>query len=245
VRRIVVFGATSAIAQGFLRHAAAQGDAVFLVGRDTARLLAVADDVRVRGASVVHAEAADLNDFARHAGLVEHADRVLGGLDAVLVAHGTLPNQSAIEHDFSLIEREVRTNFLSAASILTAAAELFERRRSGVLMAITSVAGDRGRRSNYVYGSSKAALSAFLSGLRGRLAPAGVAVVDVRPGFVDSPMTAHLPKNALFARPDAVGRRIYRALERREDVVYVPFLWRLIMFAVRAVPERIFKRLRI
>jgi decaprenylphospho-beta-D-erythro-pentofuranosid-2-ulose 2-reductase len=243
VRRIAVFGATSAIAQGFLRAAAAQGDALFVVGRNAEKLSAVADDIRVRGARLVHATAANLEETWRHAGLIDEAERTLGGLDAVLVAHGTLPNQAAAERDFTIIEREIRTNFLSAASILTVAANRFEEKRAGVLVAISSVAGDRGRRSNYVYGAAKAALSAFLSGLRGRLAPAGVSVVTVKPGFVDTPMTAHLPKNALFATSDAVGRRIYRALERREDVVYIPFFWALIMRAIRLVPERIFKRL--
>ena len=242
MRRIAVFGATSAIAQGFLRAAAAQGDALFIVGRNAETLSAVADDIRVRGAQLVHATAADLEETWRHGELIGDAERTLGGLDVVLVAHGTLTNQAAAERDFTVVEREFRTNFLSAASILTVAANRFEEKRAGVLVAISSVAGDRGRRSNYVYGAAKAGLNAFLSGLRGRLAPGGVSVVTVKPGFVDTPMTAHLPKNALFAAPDAVGRRIYRAMERRENVVYVPFFWTFVMGALRLIPERVFKR---
>jgi short-subunit dehydrogenase len=245
VKRIVIFGATSAIAQGFAREAAAQGDALFLVGRNREKLSAVAEDAHVRGASAVHTGVADLDDIARHRPLIDQAEQALGGLDGVLVAHGTLTDQAAAERDFAIVERDVHTNFVSAASILTAAADRFEAKQAGTIAAISSVAGDRGRRSNYVYGASKAALTAFLSGLRNRLAPHGVAIVTVKPGFVDTPMTAHLTKNALFAKPDDVGRRIYRALERRQDVVYVPFFWAFVMAIVRSVPERVFKRLKL
>jgi short-subunit dehydrogenase len=245
VKRIVIFGATSAIAQGFARQAAAQGDALFLVGRSAEKLSAVAEDSRVRGASSVHAAIADLDDLSRHRSLLEDAERALGGLDAALVAHGALTDQAAAQRDFAIVERDVHTNFLSAASILTIVANHFEAKRAGTIAAISSVAGDRGRQSNYIYGATKAALTAFLSGLRSRLAPHGVAVVTIKPGFVDTPMTAHLAKSALFAKPDDVGRRIYRALERRQDVVYVPFFWAFVMLIVRAVPERLFKRLKL
>jgi short-subunit dehydrogenase len=244
VTRIVIFGATSAIAQGFARQAAARGDALFLIGRSADKLAAVAEDVRVRGARPVHTAVADLDDTTRHAQLVEDAAAALGGIDAALVAHGTLTDQAAAQRDVALVARDFQTNFLSAASILTIVANHFEIQGAGTIVVISSVAGERGRQSNYVYGSAKAALTAFASGLRNRLAPRGVTVITVKPGFVDSPMTAHLPKNALFARADDVGRRIYRALERKEDVVYVPFFWALIMFAVRGVPERLFKRLK-
>lgn len=245
MRRIIIFGATSAIAQGFARQAATRGDALFLVGRSAEKLAAVADDARVRGASSVHTAVADLDETARHGPLVQDAERALGGLDGALVAHGTLTDQAAAQRDFAVVRREVHTNFLSAASILTIVANHFEEKRAGTIAVISSVAGDRGRQSNYVYGAAKAALTTFLSGLRSRLAPSGVAVVTVKPGLVDTPMTAHLPKNALFAKPDDVGRRIYRALERGEDVVYVPFFWACVMLLVRSVPERVFKRLKL
>jgi decaprenylphospho-beta-D-erythro-pentofuranosid-2-ulose 2-reductase len=245
MRRIVVFGATSAIAQGFAREAAARGDALFLVARNPERLSAVAADLRVRGAARVETAVAELAEPAGHEALIAAAEQALAGLDAALVAHGTLTDQAAAERDFSVVEREVATNFLSPASLLTILANRFEARRAGTIVVVSSVAGDRGRGSNYVYGSAKAALTAFASGLRNRLAAAGVAVVTVKPGLVDSPMTAHLPKNALFAASDSVGRRIYRALERREDVVYVPVFWALIMFVIRAIPERFFKRLEL
>jgi short-subunit dehydrogenase len=245
MRRLAVFGATSAIAQGFIRSAAERGDALFLAARNPDKLHAVADDARVRGAAAVHMAVADLNDTGRHTGLVDEAAQALGGLDGALVAHGTLTNQAVAAYDFETVAREFHTNFLSAASLLTVLGLRFEKMRSGTLAAISSVAGDRGRRSNYVYGSAKAALTVFLSGLRSRLAPYGVAVITIKPGFVDSPMTAHLPKNALFTPADDVGRRIYRAFERREDVVYVPWFWRFVMVLIRSIPERIFKRLEV
>ena len=243
MKRIAIFGATSAIAQSFSRHAAAHGDALFLVGRNADKLSIVAEDLRVRGASRVHCAVVDLADTSTHRRLVDEAERMLGGLDGALIAHGTLTDQANAEKDFTIAEREFRTNFLSAASLLTSLATRFEQRRAGVIVAISSVAGDRGRRSNYVYGSAKAALSAFLSGLRGRLAKSGVSVVTIKPGFVDTPMTSHLAKNVLFASSEHVGRRIYSAFERREDVVYVPYFWRFVMVIVRAIPERLFKRL--
>jgi decaprenylphospho-beta-D-erythro-pentofuranosid-2-ulose 2-reductase len=244
-RRILILGATSAIAQAVGREAAARGDALFLVGRHAERLAAVADDLRARGAGAVQTLAADLTDRARHRELLSAATAALGGLEVVLVAHGVLTDQAAAQADPDVLRHDFDVNFLSAAELLTLAANQLEAQRRGHLLVLGSVAGDRGRQSNYVYGSAKAALEAFLSGLRNRLHASGVRVTTVKPGFVDTPMTARLPKNALFARPDAVGRAIYRILERPRDVVYVPAFWRMVMLVVRAVPESIFKRLKL
>lgn len=245
MRRLLILGATSAIARGTARAAASRGDALFLVGRSEQKLADTAADLRVRGASNVHTYVADLNDTSKHAELLEAAEQAMGGLDTVLVAQGVLTDQAAAQRDYTLVEQDFRTNFLSAASLLTLVANRFEQQRRGSIAVITSVAGDRGRASNYVYGSSKAALIAFTSGLRGRLSHAGVQVLDVRPGFVDTPMTAHVKKNGLFAKPEDVGAAIYRGIERQKDVIYVPWFWRLIMRAIREVPERIFKRMKI
>jgi NAD(P)-dependent dehydrogenase (short-subunit alcohol dehydrogenase family) len=182
-------------------------------------------------------------DLEAAAGLAERATAALGGLDVVLVAQGTLPDQEACEQDVSLTLQEMTLNALSVIAILGPAANALEAQGSGCLAVITSVAGVRGRRSNYVYGSAKAAVSTYLEGLRGRLAAAGVAVVDVRPGFVDTPMTAHLPKNPLFASAKTVGVRVHRAIERGEDVVYTPGFWRPIVWVLRAIPGFVFKRL--
>ena len=139
----------------------------------------------------------------------------------------------------------LHTNFLSAVSLLTPLANRFEAQKAGTLVVISSVAGDRGRQSNYVYGASKGALSVFLQGLRNRLARSGVAVVTVKPGFVDTPMTAGVKKNALFATPDKVAQGIVRAADARKDEVYLPGFWGPNRFAIRGIPERVFKRMKL
>jgi len=194
----------------------------------------------------VHTFSADFNQLSQHIAILNFAEEELPGFDTVLLAFGSLldPEQSARSVELSL--QEWNTNFLNAAALLTLFANHFEARRTGCIAAITSVAGDRGRRSNYVYGTAKGALSIFLQGLRSRLHPAGVTVITIKPGPVDTPMTAHMQKGLMFARPEKVARDIHRALEkRRPDVLYTPAYWRFIMAAIRMMPERIFKRLGI
>ena len=243
MKKVLVLGATSAIAQATVRRLAARGAALYLVGRHPERLQAVAQDARTRGAVRVESEALDLDELERHEALVERAAQALEGLDGALLAHGILGDQERAQASYAETEKVLRTNFLSAVSLLTPLANRFETQRAGTLVVISSVAGDRGRQSNYVYGASKGALSIFLQGLRNRLAPAGVAVVTVKPGFVDTPMTAAMKKNPLFASPDSVARGILHAVDTRRDEVYLPDFWRPIMFLIRGIPEGIFKRL--
>ncbi len=240
--RAVVFGATSAMAEATARLLAARGAVLYLVGRDPGRLGAVADDLRVRGAAV-HLAAADLDDRAQHAGLLEQAFSTLGAVDVVLVAQGVLATSDAAEADLRVAERLLVTNFLGPALLCEAAALRLAAQGTGTLVVIGSVAGDRGRQSNYAYGAAKGGLAIFLEGLRNRMFRRGVHVVTVKPGFVDTPMTAHLERNALFAPPAAVARAILRAVERRRDVIYVPWFWGPIMLAIRHLPERLFKRM--
>ena len=245
MKKVLVLGATSAIAQATVRLLAARGASLYLVGRNAERLEVVAKDARTRGAARVETEAVDLDDLTRHEALVERAAGALGGLDGALLAHGVLGNQEAAQRTYAEAEKVLRTNFLSAVSLLTPLANRFEAQKAGTLVVISSVAGDRGRQSNYVYGASKGALSVFLQGLRNRLAHAGVAVVTVKPGFVDTPMTADMKKNALFATPEKVARGIVRAADARKDEVYLPGFWGPIMFAIRGIPERVFKRMKL
>ncbi len=242
MKKILIIGATSAIARETARCFAAAGDALFLVARDPEKLTAVANDLKARGASRVESFEMDANDFDRHGLILHEAEEILEGLDIVLIAHGTLPDQKACEASFAETEKELRTNFLSVVALVTHLANDFEKKGAGTIAVITSVAGDRGRPSNYVYGAAKGATSIFLSGVRARLAKSNVAVVDVRPGFVDTPMTAAIKKNALFASPEAVGRGVYRAILKKKSVVYLPWFWRWVMAAVRFIPEFIFKK---
>jgi short-subunit dehydrogenase len=244
MKKVLVLGATSAIAQSTVRLLAARGASLYLVGRNVENLTAVAQDATTRGAAKVESQAMDLNGCEAHEALVERAFQTLGGLDGVLLAHGVLGDQAAAERSFAEAEKVLRTNFLSAVSLLTVLANRFEAQKAGTMVVISSVAGDRGRQSNYVYGASKGALTVFLQGLRNRLSRSGVAVVTVKPGFVDTPMTAHVKKNALFATPEQVARGILRAADRKANEVYLPGFWGLIMFMVRSVPEAMFKRMK-
>ena len=242
-KRIVVLGATSAIAQAACRCWARSGASFVLVGRDGAKLEAVAQDLVARGAPKAVVLVADVGESAGQAALFSEARAALGGVDTLFVAHGTLGSQSECEQSYEAAKKVFEVNFLSVVSLLTVAAPYFEEQGRGTIAVISSVAGDRGRKSNFVYGASKAALDSYLSGLRNRLSAKGVQVLTIKPGFVATPMTAHLKQGPLFATADAVGEGIVRAVEKKKDVVYLPWFWAGIMFVIRSIPEMIFKRL--
>lgn len=242
MQKILIVGATSAIAEQAARLYAARGDSLFLTGRNAARLEAVAADLKLRGAAAVDTAVLDIDDLGAHPRVLAQAWKS-GAVDVVLVAPGTLPDQAACEASVALTVKEFNTNGLSVIALLTLVAQRMQP--GGAIAVISSVAGDRGRQSNYVYGSAKAALSVFLSGLRQRLTKSGVAVVTIKPGFVDTPITRDFKKGALWASPQAVGRGIVRAVDRRRDVVYLPWFWWGIMFIIKHVPEAIFKRAKL
>jgi short-subunit dehydrogenase len=243
--RVLALGATSAIAEATLRQLANAGAHLVLVGRDAEKLNAVRDDLLTRGAASATVYIADFNDTAAHPALLEQAAQTLGAIELALIAYGVLGDQEEAQADYAAAELILQTNFLSAVSLITWLANYFEANRRGVLAVISSVAGDRGRKSNYVYGASKGGLNIFLDGVRNRIDRAGVHVLTIKPGFVATPMTAHLPKNALFAEPSTVARGILRAIERGKDVVYIPRFWALIMLIIRCVPRRVFKKMNL
>jgi decaprenylphospho-beta-D-erythro-pentofuranosid-2-ulose 2-reductase len=244
MRKIIILGATSGIALGVQRLLARLGCELLLVARSPERLAALQSDLSVRGAQQVLTYCADMASIQQHAAIFEFARSTFPDFDTVLLAYGSMHDQKDSETSVDILLEELQVNFVSATAILTLFAADLERRRTGCLAAITSVAGDRGRRSNYVYGSSKGALSLFLQGLRSRLHPAGVRVITIKPGPVQTPMTDHLPNFAHFADPEQVAQDIVRALERRSpDVLYTPKIWRYVMTAVQQIPETIFKRL--
>jgi decaprenylphospho-beta-D-erythro-pentofuranosid-2-ulose 2-reductase len=242
---VLALGATSAIAEATLRLFAARGARFFLVARNPDKLNAVAADLRTRGAASIATRVMDLDDTAAHPAMFAAAAEHLGTIELALLAHGVLGDQAQAEASYPAAEAILGTNFMAPVSMITWLANYFESTHQGTLAVISSVAGDRGRKSNYVYGASKGALNVFLDGVRNRIDRSGVQVLTIKPGFVATPMTAHLPQNALFAHPSAVARGIFKAIQTRKDVVYVPAFWALIMLIIRAVPGRMFKKLNL
>ncbi|HET7824687.1 MAG TPA: SDR family oxidoreductase [Anaeromyxobacter sp.] len=245
VEKVVVFGATSAMAQQAVRLLAREGAELVLVGRDPEKLAAVSADAVLRGARSAARIPADLDDCSRFDELAGDVFGRLGRVDLVLLAQGLLGDTPACERDPALAARVLHTNLVAPALLLERVAARMAGQGSGTIVGISSVAGDRGRQSNYVYGAAKGGLSLYLSGLRNRLARSGVHVVTVKPGLVDTPMTAAMPRSRLFSHPSTVAVAILRAVRHRSDEVYVPGYWRAVMWIVRHVPERMFKRMRL
>jgi decaprenylphospho-beta-D-erythro-pentofuranosid-2-ulose 2-reductase len=245
VTKILVIGATSAIAEHCARIWAARGDGLYLVARNEESLKTIAADLRVRGAKETQSHYMDLNEMDGHAAMLDAAEAAMGGIDTVLIAHGTLSNQKACEQSVRETLAEINTNALSTISLLTHIANRFEAKQAGTIAAISSVAGDRGRASNYVYGSAKAMVTAFTSGLRQRLHKSNVAMVTIKPGFVDTPMTASFKKGLLWAKPVDVAAMIVRAIDKRKDEVYVPAFWWAVMAVIKTIPTKIFKSIRL
>lgn len=243
MQNVLIIGATSAIAQEVAKLYASSGAQLFLVGRNSEKLTQVAQDLVVRGATTAEIFACDLAEKTRHEKILHVANKVLGDIDIALIAHGTLPEQKECENSIEQTMQELEVNFLSVVSLLTLLANNFEKQAKGCIAVISSVAGDRGRQSNYVYGAAKGGLTVFLGGLRNRLSKVGVHVLTIKPGFVITPMTQEFKKGILWAQPEAVARVIVSAIEKRKNVVYVPWFWRWIMFIIRNIPETIFKRM--
>jgi short-subunit dehydrogenase len=242
---VLVLGATSPIARAVAVELARSGTPLYLAGRDLQELWRVANDLQVRFGVEVSVGIFDAEDAKAHATFFENAIHRTGGFGGVVVAFGDLGDQAAAEEDPVLAQATIARNFSGAVSALLYMARHLEERRTGFVVAISSVAGDRGRFSNYIYGSAKAGLSAFLQGLRSRLQKVGIPVLTVKPGFVDTAMTFGKPGTFLVASPEKVGRKIVQAVRRRKDVVYVPGFWRWIMTVIKMVPERTFKKLKI
>ena len=242
-KKILIIGATSAIARATGRIYAQAGNHLFLVGRNETQLERNKADLQVRGAASVHTKILDLNQFDQHLPLINKAFETLGRIDIVLIAHGTLPDQAACNADADMSIAELNTNAISVISLLTHLANRMEQQRFGTIAAITSVAGDRGRQSNYINGAAKGMVTIFMQGLRNRLFKYGVNVLTIKPGFVDTPMTKSFKKGALWAKPEVIAKGIIKAINKRKSEVYLPGFWSLIMWIIRSIPEPIFKRL--
>jgi hypothetical protein len=245
-KTILIFGATSCIAEAVSRLYACQGARLFLVARNTGKLAVVASNLYALGATEVKTFVMDANNLSKLPNMVSNAWDVFKNFDVALIAHGTLPDQARCEAEPDYAVTEFRTNAESIIACLTSLANQFERQGHGVIAVIGSVAGDRGRASNYVYGAAKAAVDAFASGLRGRLFRADVHLITIKPGFVDTPMTKRLPiPKILLASADRVAIDIVRAIEKKRDVLYTPSFWLIIMFVIMLIPNMLFKRIKL
>jgi short-subunit dehydrogenase len=244
-RSILIFGGTSAIAFAWAEIVARSGACLFLVGRDQKKLEDSASHLRIKYRCRVGTYVADLNLVETHQSAIKQALIFLGGrLDIVLLAQGQLGDELLARSSFDESHRIIQTNFLSYVSIFTHIVPLMKKQASGQLVALSSVAGDRGRSSNYVYGSAKAGLSCYLSGLRGALTGSGVEVITVKPGLVDTPMTASFRKGALFSSAECVARCIDRGLAKNKPIIYAPRWWQMIMFVIVHIPEFLFRRIQ-
>jgi short-subunit dehydrogenase len=241
---VVILGATSAMAEAVARLYAAEGASLVLVGRRADRLEEIRADLAARGAAAVQVAAADLAHPA-DAGASLAGWAGPRGADAVLLFYGVLGDQAQAEADPAVARDLLQVNFTSAAEWCLAAANLLEAQRRGALVVIGSVAGDRGRQSNYVYGAAKAGLGVLVQGIAHRLAirGSGARAVLIKPGFVDTPMTAHLPKGGpLWTKPDVVARTIRASVDRGGPVVYAPWFWRFVLLIIRLIPAAIFHK---
>jgi short-subunit dehydrogenase len=245
---VLILGATSGMARAISRQLAAGGHSLLLAGRNLTELEADAADLRVRHGTNVAVEPFEALDFDGHSAFVDRCfERFGGALDGVVLCYGWMAAQSEAQADVQQARRMIDVNFTSCVSVLNRLADRLEQRQRGYLAVISSVAGDRGRQSNYIYGAAKAGLTAYLSGLRNRLHTSGVNVLTIKPGFVHTRMTAGLldPGSPLVASPERVARDIERAIRLHRSVLYTPWFWRPIMAIIRSIPEPIFKRLKL
>ena len=245
MQKVLIIGATSAIAEATARLFSQRGDRLHLLARNQERLESLAQDLVIRGAESVAFDSLDINHIERYQTILDTAIEKMDGIDIVLIAYGTLPDQKACEHSIELTLRELNTNAISVIALLTHLANRFEEQGNGTIAVISSVAGDRGRQSNYVYGAAKGTITLFMQGLRNRLHKSGVHILTIKPGFVDTPMTANFRKGLLWSKPDSVARGIVNSINKKKDVVYLPSFWRLIMLVIKIIPESLFKKTNI
>ena len=245
IMNIVIFGANSAIASAVARRYAQQGHSLYLIGRDQEKIQRLQRDLLARGAADVQYHLLDVNDIIEHETLLRKLDSVKSPIDIFLMAHGTLPDQSVCEADVASTLEAIQTNHVASIALLTLIANKFQLQGQGNIAVISSVAGDRGRQSNYVYGAAKGGLNIFVQGLAQRLSKHNVMVTLLKPGFVDTPMTVDFDKGMLWVSPDAAASAIIRAINKKKACAYIPWFWWFIMLIIKHIPEAVFRRIRL
>lgn len=240
----IILGASSSMARAFIRSLAEEGHGLILTGRDKADLASLASDAKARGAAHVAQYPIDARDPSSFVPILDHAGACEGELCAAVFI-GSMPDQALIDENPSLIDGVVADSFTGPAEFLQRLAPMMEERGGGTIVGVGSVAGDRGRLGNYVYGAAKAGFATYLSGLRNRLGRAGVHVMTVKPGPVDTAMTWGLGKQPFMTTPEVVARDILKGLGKKRNTVYTAGIWRWVMLVIRSIPEPIFKKLSI
>lgn len=248
INKIVIFGATSTIAEQTARLLVQSGASVFCVARNQEKLNILLDDLHVRATEkqIISGYISDLSDYNQHEALFSTIQSQFGEFDSILIAYGVLPDQKRCENNIPLLMESYVTNSLSVISLLSHAANIFETQQQGVIAAISSVAGDRGRQSNYIYGSAKGAINIYLQGLRNRLSKKNISVVTIKPGFVRTSMTQEFKRDGpLWAEPENIAKGIIKAMCQGKNEVYLPWFWKAIMMIIKVIPESIFIKMKL
>lgn len=242
-KNIIVFGATSAIAHAVLKIYAKASCNLYLVARNPEKLAVVADDLSSRGASILMTESYDFDNYSKLINSLNAAKKQFSSIDIVFVAHGTLPEQKELEQDPLALTEFININYLSTAHICLTAVNLLEKQNNGTIAIISSVAGDRGRKSNYIYGASKSAVNTLIEGIQGRLCKSAIKITNIKPGMIDTPMTEAMSKGILWANPETIAPLIVQGIKKGKNTIYVPTFWRLIMLVIKLIPTKILQRL--
>ena len=243
MKNIVIFGASSAIAEATARLWSKENCNFYLVGRRKDKLESISKNLKAYGSGKIFIKIADLSQLELHSSLIESAKKVFPTIDIVFIAHGVLPDQSSCERSVTETLKDIETNALSYVSLLNILANDFEKQSKGTIVVMSSVAGDRGRKSNYVYGSSKSMVSTFCSGLMHRFHGSNVCVLTVKPGLIDTPMTDKFKKGILWAHTSIVAKNIVRAVRKQKNIVYTPPFWSVVMQIIKLLPNAVFKRI--
>jgi len=245
MNKVIIVGATSPVGRYIAHEFAMRGFSVMVAGRDRDEVSRIAQDIRVRFRTQVFEGFVRMEAFEEHEKFVQDAVAVMGGFDGVVVVAGSMEGVEEAKTNPQALRKVIEINFSGPASLITLCANRLVAQGRGFVAAVTSVAGDRGRATNYPYGSAKGGLSLFLQGLRNRLAPKGIQITTIKPGFIDTRMTFGMKKLLFLASPKKVAKQAVAAILAKKDVVYCPKIWWFVMTIIKLIPERIFKYLRI
>lgn len=245
MKKILIFGATSLIAEKCCKIWAKKNYELFLVGRDLDRLKIISTDLKIRYSTKINIFQSDLIEIKNHEKCFLAALKILKKFDIILLAHGSLSNEDKARNEIDYALEELELNALSFISLLILASKYLEITGGGIIALLSSVAGERGKSSNYLYGSAKSMINTYCSGMRQWYFNSNISIVTINLGFVDTPMTKNFKKNFLWSSADKVAAKIIKAIDKKRDIVYIPKFWFIILFIIKAIPENIFKRIKL